>query len=165
MYRQLLAVSVAVGMIACTDMPDSSVAPTEPTIMQGKVRNEWVPHSQWLPNHCTGESMWFEGKRKFLETNTEDGAGGYHWSFHRNWKGTATGDSTGNVYNINYPINWTENAKPPYPYTVQQVWYNNATCRGKCPTMLFRSWYHITINANGEITSERDEASIECPGS
>ena len=164
MARHLIVPIALMGLLACNDTQDPASPPPRAIAAQ-LVQNEWIDFSFVIPNYCTGENMNFVGSRKHLTTYTEDGGGGYHFNFHRNWTGTATGVTTGNVYTINFPINWTENVKPPYPYSAQRVWYNNVTCRGNCPTQLFRSWLHLTINAGGEITSERDEASIVCPGS
>jgi hypothetical protein len=50
-----------------------------------------------LCRSASGQDMRFVGKRKFLRTSTDDGAGGFHMTFHRNWTGKATGEDTPGV--------------------------------------------------------------------
>ncbi|NNG16221.1 MAG: hypothetical protein HKM89_07030 [Gemmatimonadales bacterium] len=164
MTRLFVALIAALILVACSDTTEPSFSSDVATVSQAKDFNEWTPWQGTLWNACHQESMDFDGKRKRLRTVTEDGNGGFHFNFHRNWHGTAIGQQSGNVYNINFPINWTENSRGPYPYVFNRVWYNNITCRGKCATQLFRTKYHLTINANGEVTSEKETWSIECKG-
>ncbi len=152
---------VGVAVTGCSD----SLAPAGTDGPQlAKVQNEWIPFDFLFNNNCMGEMMHFVGKRRFLRTSTEDGAGGFHMTFHRNWTGKATGEDTGDVYNINFGRNWSENVKPPYPYTFSQVWKNYITRQGGKGKYELLYKVKMTINANGEVTVDTDELSIECKG-
>ena len=64
--------------------------------------------------------------------------------------GKATGEDTGDVYNINFGRNWPESVKPPYPHVLSNLekLHHPAGWSGKYE-LLYK--VKMAISANGEV--------------
>lgn len=124
-------------------------------------------------NNCTGEYVQFaEGStRHDVTSSRDDGAGGYHVMVHRNgqhyhgpgleWTGSGF-VPTGTEYVGNSVLNYSINAKPPFPaeYTFSQN--VRVMQKGSGPNSLFHIVDHITVNANGDVTADVLDAWFAC---
>jgi hypothetical protein len=109
---------------------------------------------------CNGDVVILEGDMHILMTFTLDGNGGVHVKSHfqpQNLKGTS---EAGNSYigagvtqdNLNTKVGETS------------TYINNYRMigKGQAPNFMVHETWHITINANGEVTAEVDNVKTTC---
>jgi hypothetical protein len=158
------ALGLAVGLLtlALLAKPTQANAQTEHF-------NEWVPIASLIANECTGEPVSIEGTVHVVGTTTQDAAGGTHVQGHTNFVGQGVGIASGAEYvvrevqNTHGNIHDFEGDQAPanftQPYTFHVIRKGSAMPEDD---FLLHMVFHITVNANGEVTSEVGEESIEC---
>lgn len=159
-----LAVALVLGgaLAACSE------GPAEPAV-RDVVTAEALPPG-WFQfdftsnDNCNGELVDWTTRRIDRISVKTDGAGGLHFSLHRTWIGTGVGQVTGTEYNLNWPHQVTENVKPPFPYTFSRVIANNLVTKGSADNRIFRLVQQFTVNANGDVTVNRSDLTLECVG-
>ncbi|MFB6296625.1 MAG: hypothetical protein ABEH66_07300 [Halobacteriales archaeon] len=99
---------------------------------------------------------------------TEDGSGGFHLTFHSHWDplAVAVGEESG--------IEWSGQgiraqaeyqASGPFPQTIQFIDKSTLTSEGPVDDLHVFVNFHVTVNAEGEITAFRPfEIEITCRG-
>jgi hypothetical protein len=107
-----------------------------------------------------GELVDFEGEFHVVTNFVESKSGNVMSKFHINAKGTGVGQTSGAVYQWNDAINESFNASKGLNFTGNQSWL--LIGQGKAPNFKLNSTFHITINANGEVTAEVNNFSAEC---
>jgi hypothetical protein len=136
------------------------------TAFAATVTNETFPLSGFLFNPCTGELLQFTGQGHDTFRVTFDSAGGEHIGGHFNVQGIkAVGLSTG----INYVGTEADNNQFNFGFTkgaAEETQVSNFTAisQGSAPNFVVHFLFHITVNANGDITSFVDNFSAECRG-
>jgi hypothetical protein len=115
-------------------------------------------------NGGAGEEVHLTGELHMLATLTEDGAGGMHIKWHSQPQGVSgVGLITGDKYRGTGVTQEETNIRPGgFPY--EDTFVNNFRIigQGKGNNYLVHQVLHVTINANGEITAEVDNYSVEC---
>ena len=112
-------------------------------------------------NGGAGEEVQLTGTIHDLFHLSFDNAGGVHVKAHRNPQGvTGVGLTTGDSYRATGVTQFTFNAK----VGVQDTFVNNFRIigRGRGNNLLAHELVHITVNANGTITTMQDRVSIDC---
>ncbi len=127
-------------------------------------QNIKIPIDQILSGPCTGEDIELTGELHLLSTLTEDGAGGYHAKYHANYAGVSgVGLTTGTKYQINGGFNTEYNiAADGFPSETTAVANYGLIAPGKGNNYKGHALFHITVNANGEVTAEIDSFEVEC---
>ncbi len=112
-------------------------------------------------NGGTGESVWLSGYLHVLFHTTLDGSGGFHTKAHFNPQGVrGTGMVTGDKYQGTGVTQDKFNGK----VGDQSTYINNFRIigQGAGNNYLAHETFHITVNANGEVTAFVDNFSVEC---
>src|SRR5215208_901865 len=149
----LLAAAVAMLLFALAPAAQARV-----------VFNDDVTSSFSGPTLCGGEDIFFEVTNHMLMTSTEDQAGGSHLVVHSNFTKTeGVGLQSGAKYVIRQISNAGVNAQPVDPAETTNTFETTAVIMGSVHrlgeagpqpddiSVLLR--YHITQNANGEVTN------------
>lgn len=122
--------------------------------------NEKNPVTWTVVIPCSGETVVAEGYMHHKEAVTVDGAGGFHVTISDQPMGLQGVDTAGNKYNGVGGTRMTENMKVGYVYTyVNNYRFIGA---GKAPNFSVHETYHITINANGELTADVVNVKVTC---
>ncbi|WP_373495174.1 hypothetical protein [Aquiflexum sp.] len=107
-----------------------------------------------------GELVDVDGEFHFVSNSVFSNNGNVMLKYHVNGKGTGVGQDSGAVYQWNEVSNQTFNASKGINYTVTQTFMMIG--QGKAPNRKVHLTYHITINANGELTVDVYNLSVEC---
>jgi hypothetical protein len=150
-----LALAVVVGLF----IPSLAAAQDPPMTF-----NERIPFESSGAPLCGGEEVTFSGTMHILTHVTVDEQGGSHSVFHTNFQNTsATGLTTGTKYVINESSTFAFNTRE-LPTEFTQTINGNLIGQGPAGNTGFHLTVHVTINANGEPTSEVINESIRCNG-
>jgi hypothetical protein len=130
--------------------------------------NDKTPYTMTVSVPCAndgaGETVELTGELHILTTFTEDGGGGIHMKMHYQPQAVhGVGLTTGDKYNAVGVTQETHNiAFDGFPY--EDTYVNNFRIigQGKGNNYLVHETWHVTINANGEVTAEVDNYSVEC---
>ncbi len=157
----LAIASVTLILIGC----DNSLQPVEvdsPTFaVTSNTKTFFGPFL--FPNACTGETLEFTGTRHDLFRVTNDGNGGFHIGFHRNWQNLrAMGLVSGNEYRAQQVINQSFNIQPPFPSSA--TFSSRLQFISKGPSDNFFSIFRtkMIVNANGDVTVSDVVSEVEC---
>jgi len=159
--KHLSAASLAVLIAAVVGLlaPPLAAAQDPPQTF-----NERVPFASAGTPLCGGEEVAFSGTVHILTHVNVDAQGVSHYTFHMNYQNSsATGVTSGARYQINESSTSTFNTRVLPTETTTTI---NGTLIGRGPSNNtgFHLTVHITINANGEPTSEVFNESIRCNG-
>ncbi len=128
--------------------------------------NERIPFSGVLFNPCTGEEVLFEGTQHLLFHRTEDASGGFHFKGHGNFQ--LKGESASGAKYVAHGISndhikfdvFSESAGNfTFPQTLQFIRQGSETAEDDFQQKVL---FHVTVNANGEVTSLVDQFESEC---
>jgi hypothetical protein len=113
---------------------------------------------------CSGEPVVVSGIVRHHAIFVMDAHGGFHGTSHFN--GYATGVSSSGT---RYVVNFTDGLRQYFaPGDVPSVGTGPFSFRlisnDGSPNLLVRGAFHITVNANGEVTVFVEDVRIECPG-
>jgi hypothetical protein len=116
---------------------------------------------------CTGEEVTGTLRLHQVVSSTTDARGRLHTQFHGNVQGGAvTGSSSGTVYRLVSTGHETDSAlldgPPPLHYT--QTLTANLVSAGPLQNAVLHLVRHVTINADGTVTSEVERETLECRG-
>ncbi len=170
-HQQLLAAALALLVLGCSEptQPSDGSISSLPGVSEAVVANQILNlgFSQFVPcaNGGAGEMVAGTGQFHRLVTSTQDAAGGSHRTvFHLNALNfSAEGAVTGDVYRLAGVSRRQENTiqgAPPLEGTL----INKVRLIGPGPdNNLLISWtIHITINANGDVSSDVANTSVMC---
>jgi hypothetical protein len=157
-----LALAGGLFTLALQAKPTEAQAQTETT-------QESIPLRGGLANNCTGEDLFIEGTLHTTYTVTQDAAGATHLQYHGNFVATGVGYESGDEYIFreanNYHVHSFDLEPDQAPYTLTQPYRFLALRKGsntRGDNFVFSFLQHITITANGEVTSDVSEERIEC---
>jgi hypothetical protein len=114
-------------------------------------------------NDGKGEDGHITGKVHLLVHFSDDGNGGWHYKWHANpQKAVQIGLTTGDIYQATGTFNENSqgNIKKGETFKIISSWF----FIGKGKAVNFKEFwtYHVTINADGEVTFERERLRITC---
>jgi hypothetical protein len=128
--------------------------------------NEEVPFTGSYFNQCNGDTVTFSGTMHVVNTMTTDSSGGTHLKTHINYQDvTGTGVPSGVVYRVRTVSNEVVNDNDGPQSTATVISTVKLISQGPALNYFLRVVLHITVNANGETTSTKEEAGFECRGS
>ena len=153
--------------VACTDQP----APTAPAGVDVPgpsltvVNTGFEPFNFTIFDECTGENVDFVTRQKTVFNVEVDPTGGLHVGLHRAWIGTGVGQTTGTVYNLNWP--WQQEFQAPLgslPFILVQAINNNLPSRGSADNRIFSLIHLFIIDANGNPRANVLDLTLTCQG-
>lgn len=117
-----------------------------------------------LYNPCTDEDMEItRGQLQVLARAHPDNGGGFHVNVHANTQGVqAVGDESDLNYQLNATVSVNANVRPPYPVVITAVANATVPSQGSEENLILRIRFHFTVNADGEVTAVRLEATDDC---
>mgnify|MGYP000910545059 CR=1 FL=1 len=125
------------------------------------LQNEKIPVDEVMQSPCTGEEVYLTGVIHLVYAATADGAGGYHLKVHEN--GMLTGEAaSGQKYKLNIVYNVNQNVGPGEVLTYVVREQLKADGNAADDDLWIKYTVHVTVNANGEVTSERYDYEMEC---
>ncbi|MCL6259564.1 hypothetical protein M3O96_10715 [Aquiflexum sp. TKW24L] len=107
-----------------------------------------------------GELIDLEGEIHVVANFVESKSGNVMSKFHYNLKATGVGQTSGAAYQANETVNQTINGSKGFNETVTIS--TLLIGQGKAPNYKYKVTFHITVNANGELTAEVLNESVEC---
>lgn len=127
--------------------------------LAGTVSNDIIPIAGVIGDACTGEALSYSGTAH--ETFRVTGnANSFHIGLHQNIHVDATGLSSGAKYvglqNDNLQLNLAAGANQTEQFRFRLV------SQGKAENLWATAKFHITINANGVVTSFLNSFTVEC---
>jgi hypothetical protein len=167
MPRFYLAVLSVAVLAACSDSGQLLAPPTEARVDAAvtTVTNERLPFSQttFVPcaNEGLGEDVLLEGSIHEVTRSTETGSGNISFTIHLNPQGiSGTGLTTGDTYQGMGAFTLRGTLAPGETFTVTDVF--QVIGPGPDNNFSAHTTFHVTVNANGELTSEVNNFSVEC---
>ncbi len=113
---------------------------------------------------CGGEEVVFSGDAHFVIHENFDDQGGVHTTFHVNYqRALATGVTTSTRYAMNETTTTTSYVSS-LPATFTTIINGNLIGQGPAGNTGFHLVLHMTLNANGEPTSEVFIEDVRCNG-
>jgi hypothetical protein len=160
-HRPRLGAVLLLSVLAAAASSPSPAAAQATTV----TTNETIPFTDTRTNPCNMDIVTFSGELHIANQVTTDSSGGSHVRSHVNYQNvTGTGTPSGLTYNVRTTTNETVNDSdgPQSELTVIQV--IRLITQGSAPNFQLQVVLHITINANGQTTSEVTETRIYCRG-
>jgi len=151
----VLAVTVTLIMLLAAVVPASAAA--EPVIS-----NYWIDLSGGTYNPCTHEWVEMRGVVHYVYSVVEHETGDYTLTEHSNWLVTGVGE-TGTKYR--FPTVANEHFTVAFdqaPYVDTFIYRTQAVTPGPGNNDVYWRSYHITVNADGTVTSELDDSGWDC---
>ena len=125
--------------------------------------NETIPFTNTLPNPCNGDLITFQGNLHFTNTVTTDAAGGFHLKTHVNYQNASgTGTPSGVTYRVGTVSNETLNDSDTSQTETTVIQTVKLVAQGPALDYFTQFVFHVTVNANGQTTSEVTESRITC---
>lgn len=155
--KTLRSVGLVLILVALTALPAMANGTTVTT-------NEKTPIDLFVWVSCAEEWVHLSGNLHVVYHATFDNSGGLHIEEHFNpQRVRGHGMSTGLKYQGTGVTRYHTNLRPDgYPY--EHTYVNNFRIIGQGPgnNYLVHETFHITINANGEVTAYVDNFSVDC---
>ena len=146
-----------IGIVALTVIGIGLMVSAQAAVVENIKR----PVDESCFNDCTEEWVDFHGYVHEALKVTDDGNGGFHISNHINYRDvTGTGENSGDNYRVTGAYNINVNLKAGVEFT--EVHNGQIIRPGKGGNFLVHFTYHMTANANGEVTSYVDNIEIKC---
>jgi len=156
---RFVLLAVALVLIASLSVAQASAKATTVT------DNVRIPTDLFVFVPCAaggaGEFVQLSGTLHVLFVTTLDSRGGFHSKFHFQPQGVSgTGLTTGAKYQATGVTQGTFNGRVGF----EQTFVNNFRIIGQGPgnNFMIHENFHITVNANGEVTAFVDNFSVKC---
>ncbi len=154
-----LALVLAVIVVLLTPTSAAAQPPNRPVTL-----NFTEPFNSGGTPLCGGEEVVFSGEAHFVIHENFDDQGGVHLTFHMNYqRSTATGVTTGTRYVIK-ESSTTSSYVSSLPATFTTIINGNLIGQGPAGNTGFHLVLHMTLNANGEPTSDVFIEDVRCNG-
>jgi hypothetical protein len=128
--------------------------------------NEQFPLDVTMFVGCTGELVHFTGTVHFEDTVVTDDRGNTHFQSHFNSQDVSgVGQTSGIMYRGSEAVNFTTNntvGPPPFEFTHVDPFH--LISQGPADNFICQAVIHVTVNANGETTSEVMNFRCDCRG-
>lgn len=136
-----------------------------PSVLAGKVSNVRQDISQTVVNICNGEEVDLEGTGHYVISTTQN-ANRLSLKANVNIHLTGIGENTGSRYVFNQNSqqikNFTVDTELTYPYVLTEKLRYRLVSQGSQGNDYLTAMFHMTVNANGNITAYIDTIDWEC---
>lgn len=146
-YRSPIPVLAALLLVLGTVAPAAALGAT----------SSEMPVHFFRSADCTGEVVEISGTVHLLAQTQPDGSLIGHFNY-QNVRGV--GLTSGAVYRVSAVDHFWLAA--PFPSSIQSERSFHLISQGAASNLLVRVLYHITVNANGEVTASMDELDMQC---
>jgi hypothetical protein len=151
------ALALAAGLLTLALLAKPAQAQADTTRV-----NDRIPFTGTLTNPCTEEAIFFEGTIHFVFHTTEDASGGFHSKGHFDLQ--VQGESASGAKYLSPEVDnqqsFTAFSESPNNFTLERtVLFIRQGETAEEDDFQFKTLSHVTVNANGEITSVVDEES------
>ncbi|HWS56851.1 MAG TPA: hypothetical protein VN228_22125 [Pyrinomonadaceae bacterium] len=127
--------------------------------------NETIPFTDTRTNPCNQDLVTFSGNLHITNHVTTDSSGGSHVRSHVNYQNVSgTGAPSGANYIVRTTTNETLNDNDGLQSELTVIQVVRLITQGSAPNFQLQIVLHITVNANGQTTSEVTESRIICRG-
>jgi hypothetical protein len=150
------------ALLICSLMTQTAAMPDAQTVTD----NERVPISGTVLD-CAGNPVTITGEAHIMTHTTVSDSGHVTIVSHLNQqlRGTSA-DGTQHVMNQQLQETITLDASDGFPFTQTFVIHSNLNNNDpNVPQLHIKALFHVTVNANGEITAVQSELKEECQGS
>ena len=168
-YLKFSAVAVALALAACDNTPTLPTQTARPLLMPTRPSAALVANTRFDINtvalsDCGSEDVLVTGTFHQVLTITADNAGGFHVNDHIDFTGL---HGVGVVSGTQYVSHQTQTTNfnvshDLIGFEVTQPLNFTLIGRGTAPDEVFSALLHITVNANGELTSFVDNIRVKC---
>lgn len=128
--------------------------------------SEQFPIDFKVGNVCSNdpnEIIQLNGTLHVNSTSLSDGNGGFHITSHANWQGVeGTNLTTGDMYRFISRGKSSFNTNGELPFTSTMTTHNNMVSQSNGAILVMQILFKITVNANGEVTTQFAHQSAEC---
>ena len=127
--------------------------------------SEQFPIDYRVANVCgdINEIIQLDGTLHVNSTVVADPQGGFHVTSHANWQGVeGTNLTTGEKYHFITRGASTFNTNGSLPFTSTMNTHNNLVGEGSGLILITQNEFKVTVNANGEVTTQFAHQSAEC---
>jgi hypothetical protein len=127
--------------------------------------NEQFPIDYRVANVCgdINEAIQLDGTLHVNSTSVADPKGGFHGTSHANWQGVeGTNLVTGEKYHFISRGASTFSTNGDLPFTSTMTTHNNLVGDSSGLILIMQIQFKITVNANGEVTTQFLHQSAEC---
>lgn len=113
---------------------------------------------------CNGEDVALEGITTMVTHFTLSSSGQYNFKVNITEHAKGVGQTTGAKYvgNSTLEVNQSGDFSDGSPFIATVPSHLNLNGQGKTENLRVKEFFHITYNANGDITSFKEEMSSEC---
>lgn len=126
--------------------------------------NQDVQLNVIVVNPCTAETIAFSGTIHLLFGETAPANGGFHILAEDNVQDLKELSTTGTTYS-GVGGDWFElNTIPPYPFVATETDVFGLIGQGSTANFKAIATFHITVNADGTLTSTVSDVRITCTG-
>jgi len=140
--------------------------PNAASAVDAVTSSEQFPIDYKVGNICSNdpnEIIQLNGTLHVNFTSVSDGNGGFHISSHANWQGVeGTNLTTGEMYRFISRGKSSFNAQGPFPWTSTMTTHNNMVGQSTGVILVMQILFKVTVNANGEVTTQFNHQSAEC---
>ena len=127
-----------------------------------KFNEKWEIGPWVVRNKCTGEDVELSGTVHINGRFVTDSVGGFHMKWLWNWHLVGVGLDSGTEYIANATENRQFNEKGHFPFEETEIITFTFVSKGEEPNLILKGRFHITVNANGELTAYFDEWESVC---
>ncbi len=154
-------------LFAVTCLLMATVAFPKPAgAVRAQTSNEQFPIDSKVGNVCSNdpnEIIQLSGTLHVNSTTVSDGNGGFHVTSHANWQGVeGTSLTTGDMYRFITRGKSSFNTNGELPFTSTMTTHNNVVSQGTGAILVMQIIFKITVNANGQVTTQFAHQSAEC---
>jgi hypothetical protein len=158
-HASKLFAALPVLLLAACDSPATTQA--LPTTLSRQLENDHFESIIVVHNECNGEVIAGTGNVHVVYAVTADGSGGFHVNYKFQLSNLKlTGATTGASYVFSDEFHFNDNVTAGVE--VSNGENANIIGQGQTPNEILHFLLHITVNANGELTSFVDNFTIQC---
>jgi hypothetical protein len=144
-----------------------SAALTLASTAGAKTENVKIPVEDFpAANLCNGDVLQLQGTLHFVQQGefVEDAPRQHVIAHTHSQRLTGVGDPSGQRYNVNWVTNDITNSRVDGANVTTITAMLNVVSRGSGENFQIQTVFHVTINANGETTSEFQNFHVHCTG-
>lgn len=134
-----------------------TVSLASPTLSAIAATSTSIPIHAIRSADCTDELVEISGTIHLVSQTQADGSVVGHFNYQNV---NAVGLTSGTIYSVAAVDNFFLSA--PFPSSINSVRQFRLISQGSDDNLLVNALYHITVDANGEVTSEIDSLESEC---
>ena len=156
LFPVLAVVSVLIATVVFPSPVDADTP--QPT-------SEQFPIDYRVANVCgdVNEIIQLDGTLHVNSNSVADPQGGFHVTSHANWQGVeGTNLTTGEKYRFITRGASTFNTNGELPFTSTMTTHNNLVGQDSGLILIMQIQFKITVNANGEVSTQFAHQSAEC---